>query len=584
MDDSFVLNESENRAARWLSKLTMADGAFFIIAMGTAVSRFTNLGQVPLSPDEAQQAWASWQFWQPGGVTSASGSPAYFSLTSLLFPLLGDSDAIARLIPALFGLALVLLPWLLRERLGAIGALTASLLLAISPVQTITARTVGGDAIALFGLALILVGWLRFEDAGGAVGRPAAAKSGWFTLILTGLAIGLASSPLFYSGLITLALAGLIQWRALWTNIDPDLRQKGLITAAVLFLALSSLFLWRLSGLGAAAALPAAWLSQFRFSGADLFDAVIAFVRYEPFLLLGGVTAVFWANATNHTLAKRLGSWSAGIILLMLLQRGQMGNVALLALPAALLIGLMADDLLQPSPSRLGWAWAGGLFLLLSVITINLARYSRVITLTTQEFASAWVILMALTTLIVTVYFVGTLDSTAVSQGSFLGLLAFAILIQWGTGWQLAHIAANDPRERWVTTATDDDIRYLSAALTEISWQATNSDHELTIFSGVESPALRWYLRDFNQLQMGASLPAGARHDVVISPNRDDLALGSDYAGADYGLLREGLLPQETPSQTPFISLLRWLLFHDSTRTIHEERVILWWRVDLSNE
>lgn len=574
MDDRIVLNGSENKMARWLSKLTLTDGAFFIIAVVTAVSRFTNLGHIPLSPNEAEQAWASWQFWQPGSIASASGSPAYFSLTSLLFPLFGDSDAIVRLIPAVFGLALVLLPWLLQRRLGTIGALTASLLLAISPVQTIVSRTAGGDAIALFALALIVVGWLLFEETAG---------PHWFTLILVGFALGLASSPLFYGGVATLALAGLIQWRLLWTNVDPDSRQKAIVSAAVFFIALSSLFLWRLLGLGAAAALPAVWLSQSRFTGADLFDAIIAFVRYEPFLLLGGITAVFWANAVNHTLAKRLGSWSAGLILLMLLQRGQMGNAALLTLPAALLIGLMANDLLQQPLSRLGWAWTGGLFFLLGTITVNLARYSRAITLTTQEFTSAWVILMAISTLIVTAYFVGMLDRTAVRQGSFLGLLAFFILIQWGTGWQLAHVAANDPRERWVTTATDDDIRLLTATLTEISRQATNSEHELTIFSGVEAPALRWYLRDFNQFQMGASLPVGARQDVIISPNRDDLALGSDYVGADYGLTRQGLLSQEIPSQTPFIDLLRWLLFHDSTQTINEERVILWWRVDLSS-
>ena len=574
MEDSIVFNKPENRTFSWLSRLTLADGAFFIIALATAVSRFTNLGQIPLSPDEATQAWASWQFWQPDSVAISSGSPAYFSLTSLLFPLLGDSDAIARVVPALFGLALVLLPWLLRQRLGAIGALTASLLLAVSPVQAIISRTTGGDAIAMLALALIIVGWLRFEET---------AVPHWFAVILVGFALGLSSSPLFYGGLATLALAGLIQWQILWANIDPDLRQKAIISAAVLFISLSSLFLWRLPGLGAAAALPAVWLSQFRFTGADLFDPIIAFLRYEPFLFLGGVTAVFWANAVNHTLAKRLGSWSAGLILLMLLQRGQMGNAALLTLPAAILTGLMANDLLRAPLSRMGWAWAGGLFLLLGTIAVNLARYSRVITLTTQEFTSAWVILMAITTLIVTAYFVGTLDRTAVRQGSFIGLLVFFVLIQWGTGWQLTHVAANDPRERWVTTATDDDIRLLTAALTEISRQATNSEHELTIFSGVEAPALRWYLRDFNQFQMGASLPAGARHDVIISPNRDDLVLGSDYVGADYGLTRQGLLPQEIPSQTPFIDLLRWLFFHDSTQTINEERVILWWRVDLSN-
>ncbi|MCP4428617.1 MAG: hypothetical protein GY803_29375, partial [Chloroflexi bacterium] len=247
------------------------------------------------------------------------------------------------------------------------------------------------------------------------------------------------------------------------------------------------------------------------------------------------------------------------------------------------LIGLMANHLFPTRPSRLGWAWAGGLFLLSGLIVVNLARFSRVVTQSPQDFTSAWVVLMALTTLAVTAYFVGTWEKTAVLQGAFIGFLAFFIIFQWGTGWQLTHAAANDPRQRWVTTATDDDIRLLVANLRQISRQGTNSDDDMTIFSSVDAPALRWYLRDFDHIEFGASLPVGATHDALISPHRDDLIPGSDYAGADYGLLRDGLLPQELPSETPGIDWLRWLFFHEPTRTFSEERVILWWRVDLSN-
>ena len=116
--------------------------------MAAAIIRFVDLGKLPLSPVEAAEAWSVWQFWQPIGAGIAT-SPAYFSLTSMLLPLLGDKDAVMRLIPALFGLGIVLLPWLLRRQLGVIGALTTSLLLAVSPIQTIVSRTAGGDALAL---------------------------------------------------------------------------------------------------------------------------------------------------------------------------------------------------------------------------------------------------------------------------------------------------------------------------------------------------------------------------------------------------------------------------------------------------
>ena len=94
---------------------------------------------------------------------------------------------------------------------------------------------------------------------------------------------------------------------------------------------------------------------------------------------------------------------------------------------------------------------------------------------------------------------------------------------------------------------------------------------------------LRWYLRDFHQAQFGNSLPANAQNEAIISLDNADLALGSEYAGADFGVLRNGLQPREFPSATPRLDILRWWLFHESSLAANEERVILWWRTDLSN-
>jgi hypothetical protein len=328
--------------------------------------------------------------------------------------------------------------------------------------------------------------------------------------------------------------------------------------------------------------LPAQWVQQFGFQPATLFEPLLSFVRYEPILTLLGLTAVIWAIRSSSTLAKRLAAGTGLVLLLILLQPGQMSNAALLTLPTALLVGRMAQELLKTAPSRLGWAWAGGATLLGSLIIVNLARTSRVITASPQDFGTVWIILMAVTTGLVTIYFLSTWEGTAVIQGTFLAVMAILLFYQWGTGWWLSHEAANDPRERWVTLATDDDVRLLVTTLQDISRQATNADHELDIFSSVDSPVLRWYLRDFNQAKFGNSLPVGGQNEVVISLESVELALGSEYAGADFGILRNGLLPRELPSPTPGLDLLRWWLFHDSALAAREERVILWWRTDLS--
>jgi hypothetical protein len=570
--DNTEMIKANDQSSIGLTRLTIADGIMGATGLAAAIMRFVDLGKLPLSPVEASEAWSVWQFWQPGEVGTAA-SPAYFSLTSLLLPLLGDNDAVMRLIPALFGLGIVLLPWLLRRQLGVIGALTTSLLLTVSPIQAIVSRTAGGDALALLAILFMAVALLRYDET---------KSPRWFMLLFAGLALGLTSSPLFYGGLVTLFFAASTGWRERLAGIDRELWRKTAVSTLTLFFALSTLVFWNLSGLGAAAMLPASWLMQFGFNSALVLEPLLAFMRYEPFLTLMGLTAVIWAIRSDNKLAKQLAGWSGLVFALIVLQPGQMSNAALLTLPAALLVGLMASSLLQTPLSRVGWAWTGGALLLGSLVFVNLARFSRVVTNAPQEFSSIWVILMAVTAGLVTIYFLSTWEGTAVLQGTFLALLAIFVFYQWGTGWWLSHHAANDPRERWVTLATDNDISLLVTTMQDISRQAANADYELDIFSSVDSPVLRWYLRDFNQAQFGNSLPANAQNQAVISPDDAELALGSDYAGADFGVLRNGLQPREFPSPTPGVDILRWWLFHESSLAANEERVILWWRTDLT--
>lgn len=203
MNDAF-LEDSETEiglpqpTALQLTRLTIADVVWALVIFLAGLLRFANLGRIPLSPAEAQAALPNWQFWQPGPLLLPITSPAYFTFTNLLFPILGDNDAVARLIPALFGLATVGLPWLLRGRLGNLGALAATVVLAFSPLLINLSRTAGGDAIAFFAITLLLVAALRFRQSGA---------QRWAIVLGAALGLGLASAPLFLTGLVTLAVA-----------------------------------------------------------------------------------------------------------------------------------------------------------------------------------------------------------------------------------------------------------------------------------------------------------------------------------------------------------------------------------------
>ena len=563
------------------ARLTVADALFLLVALLAAWPRFANLGDVPLSPLEAAGALSNWQFWQPGNPLLAIDSPAYFTLTALLMPFLGDGDAVMRLVPALFGWGAVLLPWLLRARLGNVGALAASLLLAASPLGIAVSRTAGGDAIALFAVLATAVALLRITGD---------SNERWLYALAASLGLGFASAPLFYSGLVTLAAAWLLL-AAIGPSFPPGqaifplIRARWrplLIYGGGLFLLLSTAFFMYLPGLGAATRLPVDWLGQFTLDGGlpALLAPFQVLGRYELLLLLLGMVAVLWAIWRNRPSGSLFVYWSLAALLLLLLQRGELSNVLLVTLPGFLLLGLFTDHLLAPSVNKLGWWLAAGLLVSGAVVVANTARYSRVVLFEPQQIGYIWIALMAVVAATFAIYFVWMADERAAGQGVWLALLILLLTFQWGSGWRLGYAAANDPRERWVGAATASDVRVFSDILATISSQVSNSDSDIDIFSTADSPVLRWYLRDYRRAQFGETLPPNTQSSIVITPQGVEPKLGSGYLGTDFGLLLEA--PAERPpSETPLMDGVRWWLFRETTAVPQKQGIILWVRSDL---
>src|SRR5712671_30119 len=99
------------------------------------VLRFWDLGAKAFHHDESLHAFYSWRLFDGQGYVHdpMMHGPLLFELSALVYLLFGASDFTARLVPALFGVALIGLPFLLRHELGRAGAIAASLILVISP-------------------------------------------------------------------------------------------------------------------------------------------------------------------------------------------------------------------------------------------------------------------------------------------------------------------------------------------------------------------------------------------------------------------------------------------------------------------
>lgn len=582
----FTRGEQETAVLdEWVSRLTIGHGVLWLILLVTAVSRFTNLAAAPLSPTEAETAWGVWQSWQPDLTDFPIPSPAYFTLTGLLSQLVGFTDATMRLVPALFGVGIVYLPWLLRSRLGHTGALMTSLLLAFSPLQTIVARTAGGDSLVLFATLLLLIAFVRYQEE---------EETRWFITMGVAVALGLTSSPLFYGVLLTFLLAWVTQ-RFLGPPLFPrpvswgrfEARTVTAVIAITLFILLSTLTLLHLWGFGAAVSLPATWLGQFGAGVAGMkspLDAFLALGRYEPALVLLGLAAIVWVAFNDEPLANFSVYWLVAVFVLILLQPGQMGLASLATLPAVLMIGMMAQAVLKPPVEYGVWVLTGGFFVAWMAVWLHIGRFLRTIVYDSQNLGNLWVAFLLFTLSLSGIYFAASRNWRTTAQGILLGVLLLCLYFQWGTGWWLAQHASNDPRERWVTTGTADNVPIAAEILTEISQQVTASRQELEILSIVDSPVLRWYLRHFKRVQFAETLPSPVQSAVVISPaTQTDLTLDSDYVGTDFVLTQAGLQTQETTS-LGWLDTLRWWLFQETTAVPIKTQAIIWLRADLAQQ
>ena len=570
----------EIRETKPLVRVTMAQGLLLLVLILAGVMRLAELEALPLSPAEVEEALAVWRLGQAEAAGPAfTASPAYFSLTALLSQIAGYGEATMRLVPALAGLLLVALPWLWRERLGTVGALTTSALLAGSPAAAIVARTAGGDSLAALAVLLLLISWSRYQRSG---------RTLWLYTAAAAAGLGLASGPLFYSGLLTLAAAGLVRAR-LGPEPSPPLSPDGheparavmrnaALVGAATFAALATLLFWHPAGLANAATQAGIWLGNFTLEGtlSAWLEPLLVLGRYEISVIVLGIGATGWAMWQGRPFAVFLVYWFAAILPLALLQHGTMSNVLLLALPVYLLLGLWAESIFKQPAGYSRWALLLALLVLGAIATFNSARFLRIAAFSPGQLSFLVLVFLAFILALLAVNVVRTWDQAAAWQGSLLALLLLLLIYQWGTGWWLVREGANDPRARWAQTGTDDDVRLLAALLTDVSQQVDGSGTGLEIVAAVESPVLRWYLRAFPNLQMGGTVPPGTTAPAIITPTGSEPALGDDYFGIDLGLRHTGI----DFVNTSFGGALRWWFFHESSTVVTGERVILWVRND----
>jgi uncharacterized protein (TIGR03663 family) len=370
-------------AISWVTILALVAG------VAAVALRLTDLDIWALSPSEAKRAYDAFSLYQGRSLEPGADLPETAPLLLILqafgFFLFGTTDAIARVMPAIVGVALVPLAWSLRPFVGRYAALGMGILVALSPTLVYVSRTAEPEIIVAGSALAVAAAMLRI----GRPGHSPASVRRW--CVLTGIALGcLIASGIAAITVLLGLLSGIIIEAAVDKSRAGAVRQTarairsvpGTLASIVsgLVATLLVLFTRMFSDISAIAGLGYTFADWGRLVTTDPGTAptqfyLLASLLYEPMAILFAVTAVY-LSSTSTALADEgasgaaahwplFGGWFATDFLLFSFSSGRIPeHAAHVALPLVLLGGMGLGRVLERIDWREALRGTGGLLAL----------------------------------------------------------------------------------------------------------------------------------------------------------------------------------------------------------------------------
>ncbi len=508
----------------------------------------------------------------------AAVHPLYHAWTTLLFQVGGLTDGATRLLGALAGSCLVLVPWLLRRPFGLWPSLLAAATLAVAPVLVTSARAPGSGMAALLMIALALAGYLSWPE------KP------WANLTL-GACVGVAAAggPHAVTGLAGVAVGSLIYLGLRGRVVDalpaPPRRNWGVVlaTAGVMFLVAATALGLVPSGLPAAFGAVGSWLAGWAvhpdMSGITLLGSL---VLYQPFWVLLGLAGILSASSRRSAVGIWLACWALGSLAIAIIYPAR--QLEALIWPTAavsILAGLPLFDLGRNLSERTGWvsrlALALAMSLVLCFAALQLLGYaSGTGVLSTQVLGPASQLILAVAAVFMagTMFILIGLGWSWQESRTVTGVVVFSLLALLGLRsiWRLNFNswAGTGQELRSRTTATSGQT-LLANSLDDIAGARRESADPVTLrVYGTMPASMLWSLR-----RAPVELPTNASAEApgILLMREDEYNLRASSLGAEYrgqslatraswgwtGLLPPAILNWYVRGVAP-LELERWIL------------------------
>lgn len=534
------------------------------VAAGALV-RFANLGQNPLDANEATLALQAFHTAQ-GHASTWGGHPLYLGLTTALFYFCGSSTLLARLIPALFGVAFLVLPACYSKQLRPGAVVILSWLLALDPSLIAASRTAGSWMTSLTLLGFLFVAVKENKT--------------WAAAIL--LALCLLSGPTLWP-ILVLAAVSLFLWSRgfpgqtlAFRPADFKISRPFWFVFLVSFLGFASMMIFTPNGISAFGA------SFIEVKGlitnsqpSSLILTALALPIYSPVVFVAGfIQGILAAKARD-----RIGVLAfvyvlvTGLVILVLPGRQPL-MLTWLIVPLAYLASLAIDKILSYAAFDFKQPGLIAGFVVLILIFLwqvfGSINQGRVEMNQFLLYSGAGIVIL----LVCAILAILGWSVKVTGIGYAWGFLLIFSLYTISAAWHSSGISSATSKEFWNFGETPSQVELVKKTVSEVSSTVRGVNNGLDVYAlGSISPALEWQLRDQNLLRV-MSISYENAPGLVISPV-DTSIDPTQFRGQDF-VLRSRMDWSSLTVQ----DWMKWIMIR-SIEPVNVEDCILWVRWDI---
>jgi hypothetical protein len=550
----------------------------FLLALGV---RIFQLGALPLTELEANWALQAHQLAIDNNPIIGSHT-GYITFTSFLFYLFGSTEFLARILPAVVGSLIILFPYLLRKEIGRVAAVILAFGLALDPGLVAISRQAGSTSLSVVTL-LLAFGFIY-------------SRSTWWAGIFAGLF--LISGPGIWSGVLSISLV--LIWTYFAERKDTDNFVQKIFGANDRTetgpTRLPKTFFYWMFG---TALVVSTGLLQIPTGINSIFNGISEFFQgwvtypeiylqqmfagvtvYEALPLLFGVLGIGWGLLMDIKFDKFLSRWFLITSIFALVYPGRHITDLIWVIVPLWLLAARQIERIKILHFEDHFPYLGvSVFSIVIIIFgwINLANLvSNPVSGQSDLQMRVAIIIGSILLVLIVVFLVSWGWSWKIAANGLLsGMLVVLIPYTLSACWHSGGLGPNPAAEVFRSGKHIRDSDLLHNSIQDLAeWSTGQSDALELIVIKENSHALRWLLRDYDNVNYSQALPIDSNSPLMITDGMGTVTLPVAYTGQDF-------VWEEEPAWSLFSisNWMNWVFYRQAPFEI--ATVILWARSDI---